>query len=68
MIKHSVFATKGILVTTTYHFKGVEIDKNLVMRICGIQYWKMCTEECITTAGIEIRVTERSKLIATTPL
>ena len=67
MNKHSVFATKGIIVTTTYHFKGVEIDKNLVMRISGAHYWKMCTEESITTAGIEIRTTEIPKLVATTP-
>ncbi len=67
MNKHTVFATKGIFVATTYHFKGVEIDEDLVMRISGAHYWKMCTEERITTAGIEIRVTEAPKLVATTP-
>ncbi len=60
------FATKGTFVKTIYYYKGREIDKDLVMLVSGAHYWEMCTRECITAAGIEIRETEYSVLVATT--
>lgn len=63
-----IFATKHTFTETTYYFMGIEVTRDIVMRLSDAHYWKMCTPERITAAGIEIRVIETPTLVATTPV